>query len=78
MTQHLGAEQAKEVADIHEECEGGPPAEIAMDLVNNAIGRMLGAAGGDCEADCLAAVDAGITMNAPVPGSAPLPGPIYP
>lgn len=43
MTVHIGADQAKEVADLHEENNPNPPGEEAMDLHNNQVGRNLGA-----------------------------------
>lgn len=39
MSHRIGADQAKEVADAHEDKEGQPAAEKDMDLHNNQVGR---------------------------------------
>ncbi len=43
MAVHIGAGQAKEVADLHEETSANPIGERNMDLHNNQVGRNLGA-----------------------------------
>ncbi|CAF0989857.1 unnamed protein product [Didymodactylos carnosus] len=42
MTLHIGADQAKTVADNHEDLGEGPAHEKQMDLKNNLIGREIG------------------------------------
>jgi hypothetical protein len=58
MTQEIGADQASTVGTVHEDCGGGPAAETAMDMFNNAIGISVGMAAGstlasDCRDGCL-------------------------
>lgn len=43
MTVHIGADQANEVADLHENNNPNEPGEHNMDLHNNDVGRNLGA-----------------------------------
>ena len=52
MAQEIGVSQAKEVGDIHEDCNPNPAAERAMDLFNNAKGRGFGSSTGDCKDAC--------------------------
>lgn len=49
MTKRLGASQAKTIADNHEAHGGGPAIENAMDLFNNAAGRICGSGSGGCD-----------------------------
>lgn len=42
MTRAIGAKQAKEVADNHEDKSEGPAAEKRMDESNNSYGRKVG------------------------------------
>jgi hypothetical protein len=49
MTHRIGVEQAKAVADAHEDKPGQPPAERDMDLHNNQVGRNIGESSGSQE-----------------------------
>jgi len=53
MTQVLGADTAKKIADVHEKCGGGPTRETVMDQYNNAQGRRSGECGANCFDDCM-------------------------
>ncbi len=58
MAKALGPDVAKEIADIHEECQSeNPPAEERMDLTNNFIGRALANGGEGCEEGCSRALE---------------------
>jgi len=70
MAQEIGASQAEEVGNIHEECNPGPTGERAMDLANNAAGRGYGTPGADCNALCRTAATSGVLQVAPA-GVAP-------
>ena len=61
MTQEMGsAGEAEKFGTSHENSNPSPIAnDDNMDLHNNSIGRGIGAAGGNCEAECLAARLAG-------------------
>jgi RHS repeat-associated protein len=76
MAQEIGPERAKAAGDVHEECDFRPNVDNqkAMDLHNNAVGRAVGASGGNCIRSCLHAVLNGTTQNSP--GGRP-PQPIY-
>ena len=66
MTQEIGEDQAKDVGDIHEECELGQPlGEKKMDLLNNAHGRN-GGIGGDCLGYCQNLLNNGTLCTKPV------------
>lgn len=52
MTHSIGAQQARTVADTHEEFGGNPANELTMDLHNNAEGRACGAGVPDCATCC--------------------------
>lgn len=43
MTQRLGAARARAFLDAHERSEPGPDAELAMDVINNHNGQVMGA-----------------------------------
>ena len=71
MAARIGAGQAKEVADIHEECNPGSAAETVMDLYNNKIGRTVRPTDScckgelcNCEAGCLIHGKNGTLQNA--------------
>jgi hypothetical protein len=74
MAQEIEKDQAKDVGDIHEACGNNPPGEIAMDLINNEIGRGFGIQGADCHTKCLNAAKNGTLQTSP--GGTP-PSPIY-
>lgn len=64
MTQEIGADQAKDIGDIHEDCNPNPADELAMDQHNNAAGRAYGSKPGtDCNSACLSGVNDGTLQN---------------
>ncbi len=66
MAVHIGADQAKEVGDLHENNNPNPPGERAMDLHNNAVGRGLGASNeAEAKSMSLAAANDGRLQLAP-------------
>lgn len=65
MVQSIGAEQAREVADIHEEMGANHPHEHTMDYHNNAQGRIAGAAGGDAHSAVMAMLNSGQLLVIP-------------
>jgi len=76
MAQAMHPNIAKKVGDIHEEYGNNPPAETAMDLKNNLIGRDIGMscktrigkksnARNKCSTKCLNAATTGILQTAP-------------
>lgn len=66
MTVHIGADQAKAVADVHEENNPNDPAESVMDQHNNHVGRTLGAKSeAGAESQSLAAAKDGRLKLAP-------------
>lgn len=69
MAKSVGAKQAQEVGNIHEQYGQNPEGEICMDLHNNAAGR--GASGGqDCAASCRGLLKEGKLQTFPA-GAAP-------
>lgn len=68
MTVHIGADQAKSVADNHEESASGSPASSQMDYHNNQVGRDIGASSPDEGAalnGCVAATTDGRLQTSP-------------
>lgn len=68
MAIHINPDQAKTVADNHEELGSGPEAERQMDYKNNEIGREIGSNSPDEESaknGCIGAVDSGRLQLAP-------------
>ena len=64
MAQEIGVSDAKQVGDIHEDCNPNPAAERAMDLYNNAKGISFGDNGStDCKDACLNAACDGTLMT---------------
>lgn len=63
MMKAMGLFTAKLIGDTHECCSASPEQERAMDLHNNMVGRTLGGGlrviTGDCEIDCLKALELG-------------------
>ncbi|MEQ1831267.1 MAG: RHS repeat-associated core domain-containing protein, partial [Pirellula sp.] len=55
----LSMEDAKCVADVHEDCGGNPPGEICMDLFNNAKGRDASRDSRPCSETCMELVQRG-------------------
>jgi hypothetical protein len=65
MTQSIGEEQAKKVADIHEEYGSNPANEATMDYHNNHKGRKAGAKGGDANAKIMGLLNSGELLVIP-------------
>jgi hypothetical protein len=59
MTRNIGADQAREVGDVHEIWNVGEPDANNMDLFNNALGRGLAENAGSCPVLCGNAVESG-------------------
>lgn len=69
MAQKLGADQAKDVGDIHEKCGNNKAGETAMDLNNNHTGIVFGESGADCHTRCFNAALTGALQTKPGWGS---------
>jgi hypothetical protein len=68
MTIHVGADQAKSVADNHEESSSGSPVSSQMDYHNNQEGRDIGVSSPDEGAvlnGCVAATTDGRLQTSP-------------
>jgi len=66
MAQQIGVSQAKEVGNIHEDCNPNPSGERDMDLYNNSKGRSFGAKPGtSCKNACLQAACDGTLKTKP-------------